>query len=56
MKMMQSKDRIIIFTTHHRDVINVATKILVLVEGKLQVFGNSSDVLAKITKPPQASK
>ena len=56
MQMMQSQDRIIIFTTHHRDVVNVATKILVLVEGKLQAFGNSTDVLAKITKPPQTSK
>jgi ATP-binding cassette subfamily C exporter for protease/lipase len=56
MQMMQSKDRMIIFTTHHRDVVNVATKILVLVEGKLQAFGNSTDVLAKITKPPQTSK
>jgi ATP-binding cassette subfamily C exporter for protease/lipase len=55
-QLLQSKDRIIIFTTHHRDVIEVATKILVLVEGKLQLFGNKAEILSKISRPPQVIK
>jgi len=46
----------IIFTTHHRDVVEIATQILVLVEGKLQLFGNKIDVLAQITKSSQVNK
>lgn len=53
---LKSKDKMIIFTTHHRDVVEVATKILVLVEGKLQLFGNKADVLAQITKSSQVNK
>ena len=53
---LKSKDKMIIFTTHHRDVVEVATQILVLVEGKLQLFGNKIDVLAQITKSSQVNK
>jgi len=56
MQALQSKDKMIIFTTHHRDVLEVATKILVLIEGNLQLFGNKADVLAKITRPPKVDK
>lgn len=54
MKLLQSKERMIIFTTHHRDVVEVATRILVLVEGKFQAFGDRTQILAKITRPAQS--
>ena len=54
MKLLQSKERMIIFTTHHRDVVEVATRILVLVEGKFQAFGDRTEILAKITRPLQS--
>lgn len=56
MQALQSKDRMIIFTTHHRDVLEVATKILVLIEGNMQLFGNKADVLAEITRPLKVNK
>lgn len=49
---LKSEGKTIIMTTHHRDLIDLADNILVLVKGKIQLYGPRNQVLTQLVRKP----
>jgi ATP-binding cassette subfamily C exporter for protease/lipase len=48
---LRRRGKTIVIISHRSSVLRTTTKLLLLVDGKAQLFGPTGEVLAKLTKP-----